>query len=305
MPRELFIPKAFNTNSRQIIRQANAILNEYRDRGFVLTLRQLYYQFVARAHFANKQSNYKRLGSIVSDARLAGLIDWSMIEDRTRNVHRHPSWVDAGHIIESAAVGFQLDIWETQPVRFEIWIEKEALVGVVEPVSNEFRVPYFACRGYTSQSEQWRAGKRLRGYVNHGQRVTVLHLGDHDPSGIDMTRDNDDRLALFARTTGIELRRIALNRDQIDLYQPPPNPAKDSDTRFANYVSVHGDESWELDALDPSIIDELIRAEIEPARDLDAWNSVMDAEEHEKRIMAAVAARWSDVTEMIDRPDYA
>lgn len=305
MPLELFVPKAFNANTRRVIRQANSILNEYRERGFVLTLRQLYYQFVGRGFIANKQTEYKRLGSIISDARLAGQIDWNMIEDRTRGLSATPSWESPADIIEAISHGYKTDIWENQEYRPEVWIEKEALVGVIEPVCREFRIPYFACRGYTSQSEQWRAGHRLRGHLRAGQRVVVLHLGDHDPSGIDMTRDNDDRLALFARTMQIELRRIALNMNQVEDLSLPPNPAKLTDSRFAGYADKFGEESWELDALDPTYIDELIRGEIEPLRDLDAWNATLTEEDEAKRIMAAAAARWSDISEMIDRPDYA
>ena len=76
----------------------------------------------------------------------------------------------------------------------------------------------FACRGYASQSEQWRAGKRLANYLRANQRVVILHLGDHDPSGIDMTRDNDDRLSMFARSSRVELKRVALNMDQVEQY---------------------------------------------------------------------------------------
>src|SRR6266851_2515218 len=165
MPKELFIPKAFTVSSRRVIRWANAIIDEYRTQGFVLTLRQLYYQFVHRGHSPNTLKDYKRLGSIINDARLAGLIDWDMIEDRTRSLSDLPQWIDPTDVLKtfasdnaSSVFTFRTDIWATQPVRPEVWIEKEALTGVIESACRDLRVPYFACRGYTSQSEQWRAG---------------------------------------------------------------------------------------------------------------------------------------------------
>lgn len=309
MPRELFVPKSFNTKSRRVIRQANAIIEEYRSQGFVLTLRQLYYQFVARGYIPNSMSEYKKLGSVVNDARLAGLIDWNMIEDRTRDLMAWPNWRDPADRIKTAADSFRLDIWRDQRYHIEVWIEKEALVGVVEPICAEFRMPYFACRGYTSQSEQWRAGKRLARYYNHGRKILVLHLGDHDPSGIDMTRDNRDRLRMFAGDPydddDFEIRRIALTMEQVELYGPPPNPAKMTDTRFAGYVSEFGDESWELDALDPRVIDDLIRSHVEPLIEWNDWNAALTEEAEARRIMTAAATRWPDVQEMLDRPDYA
>lgn len=303
MPRELFVAKAFNASSRKVIRQANTILNEYQARGFVLTLRQLYYQFVHRGFIPNQQKEYKRLGSIINDARLAGQIDWDMIEDRTRGLISHPSWESPADVIDAISHGFTMDIWASQLFRPEVWIEKEALTGVIEPICREYRIPYFACRGYTSQSEQWRAGHRLRRHLRE-QRVLVLHLGDHDPSGIDMTRDNMERLYLFSRTSHIRIKRIALNMSQVEEHNLAPNPAKADDSRFAGYVDIYGEESWELDALDPTVIEDLIRAEIEPLIDWDRWNAVLAAEEESKRVMAAVSSRWAEVSAMVDRPDY-
>lgn len=82
MPKIEYIRRNFSQNSCKIIDQANEILDEYERQGFRLTLRQLYYQFVARDLIQNKQSEYKRLGSIINDARLAGFVDWQMMEER-------------------------------------------------------------------------------------------------------------------------------------------------------------------------------------------------------------------------------
>lgn len=306
--KELFIPKTFTAKSRIVIRQANRILEEYEARGFVLTLRQLYYQFVQRGLIPNTLKDYKRLGSIINDARLAGRMDWEMIEDRTRNLMVFRSYDNPADIITSASYGYRLDIWARQKYRPEVWIEKEALIGVIERVCQEYRVPYFAAKGYNSQSEQWRAGHRFRSYIDDGQRVLVLHLGDHDPSGVNMTEDNDQRLRMFARLglggRRFEIRRIALNMDQVEAYNLAPNPAKATDSRFKGYVELHGDESWELDALDPTVIDELIRAEISAVIDQDEWNAVVAEEEKAKLVMARAANRWADVAEFLYRPDY-
>jgi len=141
------------------IDEANEIIGEYRTLGFILTLRQLFYQFVSRAALANTLAEYKRLGRTVTDARRAGRIDWGAIEDRTRNVRRLPTWDDPAHSIADAASSYREDVWATQPYRPEVFIEKDALVGVIEGVCNEFRVPYFSCRGNVSDSEMYIAAK--------------------------------------------------------------------------------------------------------------------------------------------------
>lgn len=297
---EQFIEKTFSRASLEIIRQANAIIADYAAQGYRLTLRQLYYQFVARDLLANTQRSYKRLGNIISGARLAGLVDWEAIEDRTRNLESNPHWTDPAAIIRAAARSFRLDKWENQPCRVEVWIEKEALVGVIERICRDLDVDFFACRGYVSQSEQWAAGKRFAEYVEGGQDVVLLHLGDHDPSGLDMTRDNDERLALFARTPGITVRRLALNRDQIDTFDPPPNPAKLTDSRYRAYSLEHGNESWELDALDPRVIGELIGDAVAEYRDEDAWAAMSDREDDARERLRDVQARWSEIVEFLD-----
>jgi hypothetical protein len=198
---ECFIPRNFADGSLEVIDHANQIISEYQAQGFTLTLRQLYYQFIARDLFPNdrrwvnvggdkwKRSqsvnatknatpNYKWLGSIVNDGRLAGLIDWSAMEDRLRTVEFVPSWDDPESILDAVGDQYKEDLWAGQEYRPEVWIEKDALAGVIENVCRRWRVPHFACRGYTSQSAQYEAGKRFKNCIEKGQIPIVLHLGD-------------------------------------------------------------------------------------------------------------------------------
>lgn len=290
MPKIVYIQHRFSASSRQMIDKANAIIAEYGQQGLTLTLRQLYYQFVARGFLPNKQTEYKRLGSVINDARLAGLIDWDAIEDRTRYLRGTQHWDRPNDIIDAAARSYRIDKWEGQEIRPEVWIEKEALAGVFDRICRELDVSYFPCRGYNSQSEQWTAGQRmLYRYQNEKQRTLILHFGDHDPSGLDMTKDNTERLDLFTRYEGVELRRLALNMDQVLKYQPPPNPAKVTDSRFDKYQEEHGDESWELDALEPNILIELVRQEVLAVRDDDKWDERVKLEEKQRAKLAKLA----------------
>lgn len=300
MPKIAYISKNFSESHLEIIVQANEIIEEYAAQGFSLTLRQLYYQFVARDMIRNMQTEYKRLGSIINDGRLAGLIDWDSIEDRTRNLEKNSSWTGPQDIIESVAASYHIDLWKGQDYRPEVWIEKEALMGVIEPICQALDVPYFACRGYTSQSEQWRASLRHRKYLEAGQRPVVFHLGDHDPSGIDMTRDNQHRLFDVFRAN-VEVRRLALNMDQVEAHSPPPNPAKITDSRFESYSRQYGDESWELDALEPRMIADLIETNVEALIDEDKFQARMAEKEYTKQMFSELADRWDEIEDILGR----
>lgn len=341
MPRIVYKPKKFRGESLDIIDQADAICRDYASRGYDLTLRQLYYQFVSRDLIPNTERSYKRLGSIINDARLAGRIDWNHMVDRTRNlkgVQHHDGPED---IMGIAARAFRLDKWADQPRRVEVWIEKEALVGVLDSVCPGLDIDYFACKGYVSQSEQWRAGRRIGAYLQNGQAVTILHLGDHDPSGMDMTRDIYERISEFvitdwnnANPTGslghsnsygeiyddiathvgcdsfgyrdgagshlaFSVHRIALNMDQIEAYDPPPNPAKMTDARANDYVAEYGFESWELDALDPDVLTLLVSDHVEELRDDELWDAAVDEEARQREILTSISESWDDVADFL------
>lgn len=276
MPKIEYVPRRFSDKSLAIIENANTIIEEYQKQGFELTLRQLYYQFVSRDLITNTQREYKNLGSIVNDARLAGLIDWDTIIDRTRNLEKNPQWHNAQQFLRSVIPQFQVDRWENQPNRVEVWIEKDALIGVIEKICQRHDVAYFSCRGYTSQSEMWSAAQRLIEYTDNGQELTILHLGDHDPSGKDMTRDIQSRLELFGAR--VDVRRIALNMSQVRTYNPPPNPCKITDSRAEGYIAEFGTKSWELDALEPQVIADLIQDNLKELRDNDLWQSTIKSE---------------------------
>lgn len=292
-----YVPKKFSAGSQSIISQANQICAEYRQQGYDLTLRQLYYQFVARGYIPNRDTEYKRLGSIVNDARLAGLLDWNYIVDRTRFVRELAHWSSPQSILTAVASQYRTRRWADQPEMVEVWIEKDALVGVIEGVCNELDVPFFSCRGYTSQSELWGAAQRHLGYERDGQKVTVVHLGDHDPSGIDMTRDIQDRLRLFGARTKVV--RIALSMEQVELYDPPPNPAKLTDSRAEGYIDAYGDQSWELDALSPDVLADLIRDEVGRHRDEGTWDESTAAMAADRERLGRVSERWPDVSDWL------
>lgn len=317
-----------------LVRQCITIADQYALQGYDLSVRQLYYQLVARDLIANNVKTYKTVTWMVDKARMNGLMDWYRIVDRTRHLGANGHWENGpDEVIESSANAYAIDLWQDQPRRVEIWVEKQALEGVIGRVAGEMDVAYFACRGYSSTSAMWLAARRFLRYYDAGQAVTILHFGDHDPSGVDMTRDIEARLRNFIKTDwarraphlysqepwyvdaeevfarlervldadgeALEIRRVALNMDQIQQYQPPPNPAKTTDSRFEAYQEAYGTESWELDALDPSTLAQIARDHVLGIRDDDLYNGRVAQQEDERSILTEISTRWDEVKDYL------
>ncbi len=297
MPKVAYIEKKFQRDSLQTIENCNRIVEDYQRQGYRLTLRQLYYRLVAANLIPNDPTSYKRLGGLVGDARKAGLIDWNAIEDRARNLRGESHWDNPGHIIRSAYYGYHIDYWMGQKYRLEVWVEKDALVGIVGTVCSRLDVPYLACRGYNSLTEEWDAVQRLNRWRKLGYTPIILYLGDHDPSGLDMTRDHEDRIHMFGGR--FEIIRLALNMDQVEVYNPPPNPAKQTDSRFEEYAQTYGHSCWELDALEPNVIDDIISENILSYREEAVYQEIVAQEAKEKELLRKAADNWESVADFL------
>lgn len=292
-----YITKRFTRDSIALINIANAIIDEYQGAGYTLTIRQLYYQLVARDHIANNLKEYKRVASLFNDARLAGEMDWDAIEDRTREFVRRSRWSSGSGILHSAADSFHMDMWENQNSRPFVIVEKEALVGVFERVCNKYDVPLLAARGYPSVSVVREfVEEDVLPAIHDDKQVVILHFGDHDPSGIDMSRDLQERFDLFLESYAgqYEFTRCALNMDQIKRQRPPENPAKTTDSRFDSYRRKFGTSSWELDALTPTYLSNLLKEHIELSIDGHAWEKRRAQIEGIRSRIRAIANEFED-----------
>jgi hypothetical protein len=279
-----FIDHDFGPDATRLLNQIEQILERYAADGYDLSLRQLYYQLVAANIIQNSERSYKNIGNLVSDARLAGLIDWDIIKDRGREMVWPAHWESPAEIVGACAEQFRIDKWADQPNYVEVMVEKQALEGVLMPVCEELDVPFTANKGYSSSSSLYEAGRRmLKRALKHDRPVHVIYLGDHDPSGIDMSRDVRDRLRLFAETgeseINIHLHRIALNMDQVEELNPPENPAKITDSRAAGYIAKFGRSSWELDAIEPKRLASLVRKEVKKLMDPSKWKKSLREED--------------------------
>lgn len=276
--KECFIDKNFTAASRALINKANEILAEYEAAGYDLSVRQLYYQFVARDIIPNTVRSYGNLAGLISDARKAGMIDWQMIRDRGRVVVTNSHWRSPKEILDSCVQSFAIDKWKTQTTYPYVMVEKQALEGVLIPVCEELDVPFLANKGYCSDSTMYRIGKQIELARMSDKEPVVIYLGDHDPSGIDMTRDVQERLEMYSGGD-IEVQRVALNMDQVRRLNPPENPAKSSDSRFASYLARFGESSWELDAIEPRQLAAIVRRAVLGVRDDELWDEAVEREQ--------------------------
>jgi hypothetical protein len=286
MSKEAFKDHKFNVWSKQVLTLCNQIIDQYTAQGYRLTLRQLYYQLVTRNAIPNTEKMYGKISRTLSDARLAGLVDWDAIEDRIRKPRRSSEWANIKELMQSALYAYRLPRWKGQAYYVELWVEKDALSGVLQPLASEYHVTMMVNRGYSSQSAMYDASKRFHAAPAMQDcdldGSVLLYLGDHDPSGEDMVRDIKDRLEMFG-VENLEVRKLALTMDQVEKYKPPPNPAKMSDPRAGEYVDKHGATSWEVDALPPDVLVKIIRDALDDIVDNDRMDRIKDREALDKR----------------------
>lgn len=246
-----------------------------------MTVRQVYYQLVARGFIRNHDSQYKRISRLLVDGRKDGTIPWDWVEDRLRRPRTVNMWADLADFSQTAIGAYRRNVWATQPGRIETWLEKDALSGIFEDLQRPYGVTLNVGRGY----DGWDSIRNAAGRMGDGAGVDILYFGDFDPSGEDMARSLAERLAFFDCRPCIT--KCALTADDIRVYNLPPDPAKRSDTRAADFIAKNGDVSVELDALPGAVLRARIRQEIETRLDIPALEAVRRLEEQDRARLAA------------------
>ena len=289
MPTQKFIEINFRRDSRDMLVRCNAILDEYQAQGLRLSLRQLFYQLVSRAIIPNTLRSYKNLGNLISNGRLAGVLDWDAIEDRLRQPVVPLEFADTDELIENAMSWYRLPRRKGQEIYAELWVEKDALAGVLRPIANAAHVTMMVNRGNSSQSAMYDSMRRFVRAERNDAECVLFYLGDLDPSGDDMVRDIEDRLEMMR--ANVEVRKLAINPDQIAQYTPPPNPVKMTDSRARAFIAKYGNECYEVDALPPNVLAQIITDALEDVTDQEKVDSILGREEQDKELLRD-AAEW-------------
>lgn len=152
----------FRPESLERIEQMVSIIEEYQQQGLRLSARQLYYQFVSRGYIANKDTEYKKLTALLTDARYAGMVDWDIIEDRGREPSTPNEWDSLEDRIKAVLRNYRLPRWRDQPKYVELWVEKQALAGVLAPIAYEFHATLMVNKGYSSASAMKESADRIK-----------------------------------------------------------------------------------------------------------------------------------------------
>ncbi len=282
-------------SNQEILEAAKKILASYSSR---VTLRQLYYRLVAAHVVENSLRSYKRLVAMLTKARKDHSLDPALFRDLTRESKRPYGYSDLPSFLRAVKNSYQRDRWQDQDHYVEIWVEKEALATVFLPICSRWQVRLVVCRGYASVSALYEAAGRFHDANEDGKHVQLIYFGDYDPSGVDIPRSVGDELHEWISRYGDYEPplpdRVALLPEQIEEYDLPPVPPKDTDSRTASFRAVHGEDTVELDALPPNVLEEIIETNIRQYIDFLRWDLQGTIEDGEQ---AKLVQMIEDITE--------
>jgi hypothetical protein len=250
-----------------------------------MTVRQVFYRLVVLAVIGKSEAEYK--GTVVrllTEMRLEGKIPFGWIADNTRWMRKPRTHSSVDQALKRTAEAYRRAVWDNQDVYVEVWLEKDALAGVLYDVTSEWDVPLMVTRGYPSISYLHEAAEAIKA-VN--KPVYLYYFGDHDPSGLDIPRNVENRLNQFAPDAEIHFERVAVTPEQIAEWDLPTRPTKKTDTRSKRFVG----ESLEVDAIDPDTLRDLVRECIEQHVDDRALEVMQTAEESEREILEKLARK--------------
>ena len=226
------------------------------------TVRQTFYQLVSRGVIAKTEGEYKHtVVRLLATMRRAGEIPFGWIADNTRWMRKPRSHSSLGDMLEQSQRFYRRAMWDDQDVYVEIWLEKDALSGVLYQVTAEFDVPLMVTRGYPSISYLYEAADAI---AATGKPAYLYYFGDYDPSGCDITRAVESGIREFAPDADIHFERVAVTPAQIAAWSLPSRPTKQSDSRSEGFAG----NSVEVDSIPPDTLRDLVRHSI--VRHIDA-----------------------------------
>jgi hypothetical protein len=249
-----------------------------------MTVRQVFYRLVSTGLIAKSENEYNQTACrLLVEMRKSREIPYGWIADGTRWVRHAETFDGVDDALERVARFYRRGLWANQDERVEVWLEKEALAGVLVDETDEYDVPLYVTRGYPSLSYLYEAAQSIAAAA---KPTTILYFGDHDPSGIHIPINILERLHDFVPDADIELERVAVTPAQIVSMRLQTRPTKTSDSRSRDFDG----ESVEVDAIRPATLRDLCREAIELHVDDRALGIVRIAEESERSILEAIAA---------------
>jgi hypothetical protein len=253
------------------------------------TVRQVFYALTVRGVIAKAEIEYQRtVVRLLSEMREAGTIPFNYIADNTRWQRKPSTFVGLESCLRSTAKFYRRDLWASMPVYVEVWCEKDALSGVLMEETSVYDVPLMVARGYSSLSFLHSAAKAIEATR---KPAYIFHFGDLDPSGVDAARDIEAKLRRYAPQAEIHFERPAVTREQVEQWNLPTRPTKQTDTRAKKFVGT----SVELDAIPAHQLRQLVRECIERHVDQQQLTLLRAAEESERDLLKKWAATYAGV----------
>jgi hypothetical protein len=233
----------------------------------------------------------QRVYRLLKEAREQGIIPWEWIVDETRGLERVPTWADPAEYALVEARRYRRDFWDQQPVRCEVWSEKGTVRGVLKPVLDHYAVGFNPVHGFNSSTNVHDVCED-----DDGRPLIILYVGDFDPSGMYMSEvDLPNR---FSKYDGnhIKLKRIALTRADVRGLPSFPATDKRTDPRYQWFVRNYGKRCWELDAMDPNALRDLVKREIKKLIEPVAWKRCETVNKAERESLRTVLDGWKAAT---------
>jgi len=270
--------KRIRATKAEVEARREALLDIVED-GRPMTVRQVFYQATVRGLVEKAESGYAKVQTDLTLLRRSGELSYDALADNTRWQRKPRTFDSVEHALKETARFYRKNLWRDADAYVEVWLEKDALAGVVYPVISVFDVPLMVARGYASLSFLYNAAE----YINDLDVPTyIYHLGDFDPSGVNAGEKIEETLCEMAPDAEIYFERIAVTPEQIEFWELPTRPTKSSDTRAKGF----GDISVELDAIEPNRLREIVQRAIENHLPQDQFAVLKAAEESERDIIS-------------------
>jgi hypothetical protein len=245
------------------------------------TVRQVFYCLVSAGRIDKTELQYRAVMRALGEMRRDGRIPFESVADNTRRPMKYASYPNLEAALRVARESYFRSRWDNQPAYVEVWLEKDALSGVVFPITGGLDVPLMVTRGYPSISFLNGAAETI---ASQGRPCYLYYFGDFDPSGVDITRSVDDGIRAFAPDADVVVKRVAVTEDQIREWKLPSRPTKTTDARAKDWDGG----SVELDAIPANTLRRLVKECIEPHIDRKAWAATERAERADRRRLASL-----------------
>jgi hypothetical protein len=252
-----------------------------------MTQRQLFYRLVSQGVIDKTEAQYQTtVIRLTNEMRLSGAMDAGWIADNTRWMRKPNTHSSLQNALRETARTYRRSVWDEQDVYVEVWLEKDALAGVLVDVTAAWDVPLMVTKGFASLSFLYGAAETIR---DRDKPTFLYYFGDHDPSGVDIPRQVERRLREFAPNADITFKRIAVNPDQIERWKLPTRPTKKTDSRSKNFEG----DSVEVDAIPSRDLRQLATDCIVGHIDPHVYANLQKVERSERETLRTFMEAWN------------